>query len=139
MARIQPPHIGNGDTRSPDAVGRSRGARLGTALFWIVGGALHFVIPRQFESFVPPQLGRWRKELVVASAIAEIAGGIAVLPDRTRRLARWWLLATLVAVYPANINMAVNSKHFPDIPAPALWARLPLQFLFARNTWRGTR
>ena len=111
MARIQPPHIGNGDTRAPDAVGRSRGARLGTALFWIVGGALHFVIPRQFESFVPPRLRRWRKELVVASAIAEIAGGIAVLPDRTRRFARWWLLATLVAVYPANISMALNSKN----------------------------
>jgi uncharacterized membrane protein len=97
------------------------------------------VIPRQFESFVPPRLGRWRKELVVASAITEIAGGIAVLPDRMRRFARWWLLATLVAVYPANINMAVNSKDFHDIPPPALWARLPLQFLFARNTWRGTR
>ncbi|WP_353359002.1 hypothetical protein [Mycobacterium sp.] len=62
-----------------------------------------------------------------------------VLPDRTRHLARWWLLATLVAVYPANINMAVNSKDFPNIPAPALWARLPLQFVFARITWRGTR
>jgi uncharacterized membrane protein len=139
MARIQRPRIRNGDTQATDAVGRSRRARLGTALFWIVGGALHFVMPRQFESFVPPRLGRWRRELVVVSGIAEIAGGIAVLPDRTRHLARWWLLATLVAVYPANINMAVNSKDFPDIPAPALWARLPLQFLFARNTWRGTR
>src|SRR5258708_23778280 len=108
MARIEPPHIGNGDTRAPDALGRSRGARLGTALFWIVSGAFHFVIPRQFESFVPPRLGRWRRELVVASGIAEIAGGIAVLPDPTRHLARWWLPATLVAVYPANINMAVN-------------------------------
>jgi uncharacterized membrane protein len=139
MAQIKPPHIGNGDTRAPDAVGGSRGARLGTVLFWIVGGALHFVVPRPFESFVPPQLGRWRRELVVASAIAEIAGGIAVLPNRTRRFARWWLLATLVAVYPANINMALKSKDYPDIPAPALWARLPLQFLFARNTSRGTR
>jgi uncharacterized membrane protein len=139
MARIQPPHIRNGDTHGTEAVRRSRGSRLGTALFWIVSGALHFVIPRQFESFVPALLGRWRRELVVASGIAEIVGGLAVLPDRTRRFARWWLLATLVAVYPANINMAVNSKDFPDIPAPALWARLPLQFLFARNTWRGTR
>jgi uncharacterized membrane protein len=118
---------------------RARRARLETALFWIVGGALHFVIPRQFESFVPAPLARWRRELVVASAIAEIAGGVAVLPNRTRRWARWWLLATLIAVYPANINMAVNSKEFPDSPAPALWARLPLQFLFARITWRGTR
>src|SRR5258707_6940004 len=104
MARIQPPHIGNGDTRAADAVGRSRGARLGTALFWIVGGALHFVIPRRFESFVPPQLGRWRRELVVASAIAEIAGGVAGLPDRKRGLSRWWLLTTLVAAYPGQIT-----------------------------------
>jgi uncharacterized membrane protein len=139
MTRIQPPHMGNGDTHGTEAVRRPRPARLGTALFWIVSGAFHFVIPRQFESFVPLRLGRWRRELVVASGIAEIAGGIAVLPDRTRHLARWWLLATLVAVYPANINMAVNSKDFPNIPAPALWARLPLQFVFARITWRGTR
>ena len=44
MARIQLPRIRNENTRAPDAVGRSRGARLGTALFWTVGGALHFVI-----------------------------------------------------------------------------------------------
>jgi uncharacterized membrane protein len=135
----QLPRTRNGDTPGAEAIRRTTAARLGTALFWIVGGALHFVIPRQFESFVPLRLGRWRKELVVGSAIAEIAGGIAVLPDRTRRFARWWLLATLVAVYPANISMALNSKNYPDIPAPALWARLPLQFLFARNAWRGTR
>jgi uncharacterized membrane protein len=106
----QPPRTRNADTPGTEAIRRTTAARLGTALFWVVGGALHFVIPRQFESFVPPQLGRWRRELVVASAIAEIAGGIAVLPDRTRRFARWWLLATLVAVYPANINMTVNSR-----------------------------
>jgi len=117
----------------------SEEVRLGTALFWILGGALHFVLRREYESFVPPRLGRWRRELVMASGIAEIAGGVAVLPHQTRRWARWWLLATLVAVYPANINMAVNSKDFPEIPAPALWARLPFQFLFARLTWRGTR
>jgi uncharacterized membrane protein len=119
--------------------GRTRRARLGTALFWIVAGTLHFVIPRQYEAIVPPPLARWRKELVVASGIAEIAGGIAVLPDGTRRAARWWLLATLAAVYPANIHMAVNSEEFPQIPAPALWARLPCQFLFGWVTWRGTR
>ena len=35
--------------------------------------------------------------------------------------------------------MAVNSKDFSNIPAPALWARLPVQGLFALLTWRGTR
>jgi uncharacterized membrane protein len=118
---------------------RTRRARLGTALFWIVGGTLHFVIPRQYEAIVPPRLERWRKEVVVASGVAELAGGIGVLPDGTRRLARWWLLATLAAVYPANIHMAVNPDQFPRIPAPLLWARLPLQFVFAVMTWRGTR
>jgi uncharacterized membrane protein len=113
--------------------------RLGLALFWIVAGALHFVIPRQYESIVPPALARWKRELVVASGIAEIAGGIAVLPEGTRRGARWWLLATLVAVYPANIHMAVNPQRYPRVPPAALWARLPVQGLFAWFTWRGTR
>ena len=118
---------------------RTRRARLGTALFWIVAGTLHFVIPRRYEAIVPPRLERWREEIVVVSGIAELAGGIGVLPGGTRRLARWWLLATLVAIYPANIHMAVNSDQFPRIHPALLWARLPLQFVFARMTWRGTR
>src|SRR3712207_7606541 len=62
-------------------------------------------------------LADWKRELVVASGIAELAGGLAIVPDRTRRGARWWLLATLAAVYPANIQMAdrkstrLNSSH----------------------------
>jgi uncharacterized membrane protein len=119
--------------------GWTRRARRGTALFWIVAGSLHFVIPRQYEAIMPPLLARWRKELVVASGVAELAGGVAVLPDPTRRAARWWLLATLAAVFPANIHMAVNSKEFAQFPAAALWARLPCQFLFGWMTWLGTR
>ena len=113
--------------------------RMAAAIFWLFAGAMHFVIPRQYEAIVPPYLARWKKELVVASGIAEIAGGVAILPDATRRGARWWLLATLLAVYPANIHMAVNSKDFPKIQAAALWARLPVQGIFALLTWRGTR
>src|ERR687894_1147673 len=105
-------------------------AHTGAAAFWIVAGVMHFLIPRQYEAIVPPSLARWKKELVVASGVAEIAGGVAVLPERTRRGARWWLLVTLAAVYPANIHMAVNSKDFPKIRPAALWARLPVQFLF---------
>ena len=113
--------------------------RIGAAIFWVLSGTMHFVIPRQYEAIVPPYLARWKKELVVASGIAEIAGGIGVLPERTRRGARWWLLSTLVAVYPANIHMALHPEQFPKIPAAALWARLPVQGLFALLTWQGTR
>ncbi len=115
------------------------GARYGTALFWIVAGIMHFAIPRQYQAIVPSAFARWRRELVVASGVAEIAGGLAVLPDRTRRGARWWLLATLAAVYPANVNMAINSQDFPKISPAVLWARLPLQFVCGWFTWRGTR
>jgi uncharacterized membrane protein len=118
---------------------RSAVARLGAAGFWILAGTMHFVIPRQYEAIVPRRLADRRKEIVVASGLAELAGGLAVLPDSTRRAARWWLLATLVAVYPANIEMALYPERFPKIPAPALWARLPVQALFALLTWRGTR
>jgi uncharacterized membrane protein len=114
-------------------------ARYGAAVFWIVAGVMHFVIPRQYQAIVPPRIARWKRSIVVVSGVAEIAGGLAVLPGRTRRGARWWLLATLAAVYPANIHMAVNSKDFARIPAPALWARLPVQFLFGWITWAGTR
>jgi uncharacterized membrane protein len=112
--------------------------RYGTALFWVVAGVLHFVIPRQYEGIVPPAIARWRKECVVVSGVAEIAGGLALLPERTRRGARWWLLALLAAVYPANIYMALNPKAFPRVQPAALWARLPFQFLFGWMTWRAT-
>lgn len=115
------------------------GARAGAAVFWVVAGTMHFVIPRQYEAIVPPSLADWKRELVVASGIAEIAGGVAIMPERTRRGARWWLLATLAAVYPANVHMALHPEQFPKIPRAALWVRLPIQGLFALLTWRGTR
>lgn len=118
---------------------RTRRARLGTAITWIFAGTMHFVVPRQYEAIVPPPLERWAREVVIASGVAEIAGGVAVLPERTRRAGRWWLLATLVAVYPANVHMALRPQRFSNIPPAALWARLPLQGLFAWLTWRGTR
>ncbi len=113
-------------------------ARWFAAVFWIFAGVMHFVVPRSYQAIVPPSIARWKREIVIVSGVAEIAGGVAVLPKRTRKGARWWLLITLAAVYPANIHMAVNSKDFERIPAPALWARLPFQFLFGWLTWRGT-
>jgi uncharacterized membrane protein len=118
-------------------VTRSTGRRA-TALFWVVAGALHFVRPRFYEPIVPPPLDRYKREVVIVSGVAELAGGVAVLPTETRRIARWWLLATLLAVYPANIHMAVNPERFRGIPTPLLWLRLPLQGVFAWFTWRGT-
>jgi uncharacterized membrane protein len=106
--------------------------------FWIVAGLMHFVIPRQYEAIVPASLARWKKEIVILSGVAELAGGLMVVPESTRRAGRWWLLATLAAVYPANIQMALHPERYEKIPRAALWGRLPLQFVFGWITWRGT-
>lgn len=98
--------------------------------FFIFAGVMHFVIPRTYEAIVPNWLSNPRG-LVYASGVAEIAGGAGVLHPRTRRLASLWSIATLVAVFPANLHMALNPDRFP-VPGGrlALWARLPFQALF---------
>jgi uncharacterized membrane protein len=112
--------------------------RIGAALFWIAAGTNHFLNPRFYKAIVPPPLDRWKSQVNVLAGAAELSGGLAVLPERTRRGARWWLLATLLAIYPANIHMAVRPERFPQYPRPLLLARLPVQGLFAWLTWRGT-
>jgi uncharacterized membrane protein len=71
-------------------------------------------------------------ELVYASGVAEIAGGLATLHPATRRFGSAFSIATLLAVFPANVHMALNPDDFPDVPGgeAALWARLPVQALF---------
>jgi uncharacterized membrane protein len=110
--------------------------------FFAFAGAMHFVIPRSYEATMPPYLPHHR-EAVVMSGIAEVAGGAAVLHPRTRRFGRWWLLALLLAVFPANVHMAVNPDQVEGlderVPRWALWARLPLQPLAMLWVWRATR
>jgi uncharacterized membrane protein len=118
-------------------------SRRALAAFFTTTGVLHFAIPRSYEAMMPPSLPAHR-EAVIVSGIAEIAGGAAVLPPSTRRFARWWLLALLAAVFPANVHMAVNPEQvrgldLDKVPRWALWARLPLQPLCMLWVWRATR
>jgi uncharacterized membrane protein len=111
--------------------------------FFAFAGTMHFVAPRSYEAMMPPSVPRHR-EAVVVSGIAEIVGGAAVLARPTRRLARWWLLALLALVFPANLHMAVSPEQvrgldLERIPRWALWTRLPLQPLAMLWVWRATR
>ena len=112
------------------------------AAFFIFAGVMHFVIPRRYEAIMPPWIPRHR-EAVIVSGLGEIAGGAAVAAERTRPLARGWLLALLAAVFPANVHMALNPGQIrgldPErIPRWALWARLPRQPLMMAWVWRAT-
>ena len=99
--------------------------------FFVLAGAMHFLKPRPYEQIVPPYLPAPRA-LVYASGVAEAAGGIGLMVPSTRRRAGWWLVATLAAVFPANIHMAQHPELYPKVPGgrTALLARLPFQAAF---------
>jgi uncharacterized membrane protein len=110
------------------------------SLFFVVAGVSHFTNPDFFVSIVPPWLPA-HLELVYVSGVFEILGGLGVLLPATRRLAGLGLLALLVAVYPANVHMAVNPEPFvaQGTPLWALYLRLPFQFVFMAWVWWATR
>jgi uncharacterized membrane protein len=119
-------------------------SRTALAAFFTFTGTMHFLRPRFFEAIVPPAIEAQKKEIVAISGAAEIAGAAMVLHPASRRLGRWWLLALLVAVFPANVHMAVNPEQIRGLdmrkfPQWALWARLPLQPAAMVWVWLATR
>jgi uncharacterized membrane protein len=109
--------------------------------FFVFAGAMHFIRTRWYESIVPPYLPAHR-ELVYVSGAAEIAGGLGAMHPRTRRAASLWSIATLIAVFPANVHMALNPERYErSTPGgrTALWARLPVQALFIAWAWAARR
>jgi uncharacterized membrane protein len=109
-----------------------------TGLTYLTTGLLHFLKPRMYQAIMPDYLPAHR-ELVLASGAAEMAGGAGLLSDRTARLAGWWLIATLVAVFPANLHMALHPERYKQFPRWALWLRLPLQAVLVLQVWRTSK
>ena len=112
-------------------------ARTSLALFWLVAGAMHFARPKSYDAIVPPPLRGHARQVTYASGAAELVGA-ALVAAGPRRLARWYLLLLLAAVYPANVWMLFEPERYPNLPRWALAARLPVQFLFAWHAWKGT-
>ena len=104
------------------------------AVIFVGAGVMHFVRPEGFEEIVPPALPQ-KKALVYLSGLAEIVGGIGLLFRKTRKAAGWGLVALLVAVFPANVYMAVSGRFAHLAPQWVLWARLPLQPLLMLWVW----
>ena len=105
---------------------------------FVAAGALHFLRPRTYEAIMPDVLPAHR-ELVLVSGAAEIAGAVLVVFPRTRRIGGIWLVATLLAVFPANVNMALHPERYDSLAPALLWARLPLQGLLVWWALRATR
>ena len=102
---------------------------LALSLFFINVGVDHFINPDFYLNIMPDYLP-FHAEAVYLSGFFEILGGIVVLIPKLRALARWGLISLLIAVFPANIYMAMNPNLFPEFSLALLYFRLPLQFLF---------
>jgi uncharacterized membrane protein len=98
------------------------------SFLFMAAGVYHFVKPEMYRKIMPPWLP-WPDALILWSGVAELLLGLPLLFPVTRQLAAWGLIALLIAVFPANIQMMLNYLHRHH---PQLWLailRLPLQFV----------
>jgi uncharacterized membrane protein len=112
-------------------------SRYALATLLVLAGIWHFVRPATYLAIMPPQLPA-PLALVYASGIFEILGGLGLLAKPTRRLAGWGLLALLLAVFPANVYMALIHEQL-GIPGWVAWGRLPLQLPLLWWVWQVSR
>ena len=82
-------------------------------VLFIVAGSLHFLLPAPYERIMPPYLP-WPRLLVYVSGLAEMGLGAGMF-TRFSRWAAWGLIALLVAVFPANLHMALHPEQFADL------------------------
>ncbi|ALF55660.1 membrane protein [Nostoc piscinale CENA21] len=112
------------------------------AISIIIVGITHFVLPQPYVKIMPPQLP-YPLGLVYLSGFYEILGGIGLLVPPVSQAAAWGLVMLFIAVFPANINMAVNHIKIETIPySDSTWVqaiRLPLQAVLIAWAWWYTR
>jgi uncharacterized membrane protein len=104
----------------------TRGEKL-LAFFLLGAGISHFVNPEFFDAIVPPALPGSERLATYLSGVAEIAVGVGVIVQRTRRMALWAAAALFIAVYPANLYMAWDWRDRELSERLVAYGRLPLQ------------
>ena len=104
----------------------------------MAAGINHFWHAAMYVAIMPPWFP-YHAALVYISGVFEFVLGFLLFPAGTRRMAAWGIVGLLVAVFPANIQMAISyyQEHNPH-----LWlaiARLPMQLVLIWWAWLYTR
>jgi uncharacterized membrane protein len=97
--------------------------------------ASHFTsLKHDFVAMIPEPLprGLW---VVYLTGVLEIAGAVGLLIPRFRRVAAVCLVLLLLAMFPANVNAALNEIPLRGRTPTSLWLRLPMQVLFICMLW----
>ncbi len=114
-------------------------SRIRFAAMLIGIGTLHFVAPRPFERIVPGWIPNARAA-VLWSGVAEVGAGALIAVPRTARIGGWLAAATIVSVYPANIQMSVDAWRGGSTAAKvATTVRLPMQLPMVARALRLAR
>jgi uncharacterized membrane protein len=111
------------------------------ALFYAFGGAMHLVRPEYYRPMMPAYLPA-HDLLIWLSGVAELVLGVLVVDAKVRRWAAWGLIALLLAVFPANVHIALHNVPVFGAAegAGALnWVRLPFQAVLIAWAWWYTR
>ncbi|MDQ4122855.1 MAG: DoxX family membrane protein [Acidobacteriota bacterium] len=105
-------------------------ARIATGLTFIFIGATHFLIPDKYLEMMPPFVPS-PLLMVYLSGFFEILGGAGLILPNTKRIAAYGLTALLLAVFPANVYVALNNVQLGGFMSDSFyqWFRLPLQFV----------
>jgi uncharacterized membrane protein len=111
-------------------------ARIATGIAFIFTGVSHFMIPEKFMEMMPPFLPA-PVFLIYLSGIFEILGGIGLIIPATKHLAAIGLILLLLAVFPANIYVALNNVQLGGFMNYAVyqWLRLPMQIVLIAWVW----
>jgi uncharacterized membrane protein len=89
--------------------------RWAMAAFYLAAGIVHLTAPDAFLPIMPDWVPLPR-EIVLATGVCEIAGSIALMTRRLRRLAGVMLALYAVCVFPANVKHALEGIHLPSLP-----------------------
>ena len=108
------------------------------ALAFVAAGVNHFVNAAFYLKMMPPILPA-HLFLIQLSGVFEIALGVLLLIPKFTRLAAWGLILLMIAVFPANIYMALNTNLFPEFSPLGIYLRLPFQFVLIVWAWWYTK
>ncbi|MCP5118976.1 MAG: DoxX family protein [bacterium] len=111
-------------------------AAVAMGIGFVVTGVMHFTGPDRFLAMMPQWLP-WHLELVYLSGVAEILCAAGLVVPQTRRIAGWCAMALLLAIFPANIHVAVSGGMVEGLPQDGwyYWLRLPLQLVYIAWAW----
>jgi uncharacterized membrane protein len=109
--------------------------RVALVVMLLFTGASHFSdLRHDFAAMIPDPLpkGLW---VIYLTGLLGMAGAIGLLIPRVRKVAGICLVLLLIAMFPANVNAALNDIPLRGEPPTSLWLRLPMQLLYIWAIW----